>query len=94
MSDRNGGTAQPPDDQGQVREDRGGWISGPSLSEDEFKLAGLRERFPRWKFWRGQHTRAWWACPPPGGVQALLSADDLDGLAGMVADVETWESGS
>jgi hypothetical protein len=80
------------DDPGPVRPDRGGWLSGPALSEDEVKLRELRTEHPDWVLWFGRFTKSWWAAPPPPG-QALINAPDLDALEAMILDIETWEGG-
>lgn len=64
-------------------------VTAPISEDDGIKLAGLRTLWPRWTFWKGEHTGSWWAMPPPG-VRTLINADDLDRLAAMVADVESW----
>jgi hypothetical protein len=42
-------------------------------------LDHLRAAFRGWTFWRGEHTRSYWAMPPRGGD--LISADSPAGLA-------------
>jgi hypothetical protein len=78
------------DDPGPVRPDRGGWLSGPSLPEDEVKLAELRAAHPGWTIWWGKHTESWWAAPPPGLISSLLNDTDPDRLEAKILDVETW----
>jgi hypothetical protein len=45
-------------------------------------LDGLRAAFPGFTFWRGEHTRSYWALPPRGGE--LISADSPAGLAELL----------
>jgi hypothetical protein len=68
-------------------------MSTPGSEDDGIKLAGLRRRYPQWTIWRGKHTGSWWAMPPPG-VLTLVNADDLDRLEALIADIESWETGS
>jgi poly(3-hydroxyalkanoate) synthetase len=63
-----------------------------SHGEEDLTLAALQARWPRWTIWRGKHTGSWWAMPPPG-ILTLVNADDLDTLAGKIADIESWETG-
>jgi Domain of unknown function (DUF397) len=49
-------------------------------------LDGLRAAHPGWTFWRGEHTRSYWAMPPAGGE--LLSAGTVEELAAAVAGHE------
>ena len=46
-------------------------------------ITGLRAEFPAWTFWRGEHTRSYWAMPPWGGE--LLSADSPEALGVIVS---------
>ncbi|HUY47376.1 MAG TPA: hypothetical protein VMV92_16860 [Streptosporangiaceae bacterium] len=73
-------------------DDRGGWLSGPSLPEDDVMLAELRAQHPQWTIWKGKHTGSWWACPPPG-VLSLIDAPDLGQLEAKILDIEAWETG-
>jgi hypothetical protein len=66
-------------------------MTGPTSDEDA-KLAALRERYPRWSIWKGRHTGRWWAMPRRP-LTALVDAPDLDQLAAKIADVEAWEPG-
>jgi hypothetical protein len=49
-------------------------------------LDGLRAGHPGWTFWRGRHTRDYWAMPPRGGN--LLSAGTAEELARQVREQE------
>jgi hypothetical protein len=80
------------DDPGQVRPDRGGWISGPQVSEEDVRLVEVRAVHPGWTIWKGKQTGSWWACPPPPAT-LLLEAADLDALETKILDVEAWLSG-
>jgi uncharacterized protein DUF397 len=42
-------------------------------------LDGLRAAYPGFTFWRGEHTRAYWAMPPRDGE--LIGADSTAALA-------------
>jgi hypothetical protein len=47
-------------------------------------LDGLRAAFPGHTFWRGEHTRSYWALAPRGGE--LISADSAEDLGRKVED--------
>jgi Domain of unknown function (DUF397) len=46
-------------------------------------LDDLRAAFPGWTFWRGEHTRSYWAMPPRG---QLISADSPEHLAAKIGE--------
>jgi hypothetical protein len=54
------------------------------------QLARLKEQFPGWSFWQGEHTGDFWAAPPPGGPQGLLSAATVPELEALVREAESW----
>ncbi|HEY2488839.1 MAG TPA: hypothetical protein VGI37_05010 [Streptosporangiaceae bacterium] len=58
-------------------------------SEDsqDAELARLRQRFPRWRIWRGRATGDYWAMPPRDhpGFRQLISAGDIGELAQRLA---------
>jgi hypothetical protein len=58
-------------------------------SEDsqDAELARLRQRFPRWRIWRGRATGDYWAMPPRDhpAFRQLISAGDLRELAQRLA---------
>jgi hypothetical protein len=47
-------------------------------------LARLRTKYPAWRFWRGDQTDEFWACPPKDGDQMLLSASSVAVLETLV----------
>jgi Domain of unknown function (DUF397) len=54
-------------------------------------LDGLRAAHPGWTFWRGEHTRSYWAMPPAGGN--LLSATTTAELGVIVRAAATGKAG-
>jgi hypothetical protein len=58
-------------------------------SEDsqDAELARLRQRFPRWRIWRGRATGDYWAMPPRDhpAFHQLISAGDIRELAERLA---------
>jgi hypothetical protein len=58
-------------------------------SEDsqDAELAQLRQRFPRWRIWRGRATGDYWAMPPRDhpAFRQLISAGDIRELAQRLA---------
>ncbi|HEV2451404.1 MAG TPA: hypothetical protein VGS62_05715 [Streptosporangiaceae bacterium] len=54
------------------------------------ELERLRQRYPRWRIWRGHTTGDYWAMPPRGHPVArdLISASDADDLARRLAEAE------
>jgi hypothetical protein len=58
-------------------------------SEDsqDAELARLRQRFPRWRIWRGRATGDYWAMPPRDhpAFRQLISAGDIRELAERLA---------
>lgn len=61
-------------------------------SEDgqEAELVQLRQRFPRWRIWRGRATGDYWAMPPRDhpAFRKLISAGDIGELAERIARAE------
>jgi hypothetical protein len=61
-------------------------------SEDsqEAELVQLRQRFPRWRIWRGRTTGDYWAMPPRDhpAFRQLISADDIGELAQRLTRAE------
>jgi hypothetical protein len=61
-------------------------------SEDgqEAELVRLRQRFPRWRIWRGRATGDYWAMPPRDhpAFRKLISAGDISELAQRIARAE------
>jgi hypothetical protein len=51
------------------------------------ELARLRQRFPRWRIWRGRTTGDYWAMPPRDhpAFRQLVSAGDIGELARRLA---------
>jgi hypothetical protein len=86
---------EPPhdDDEGQVRPDRGGWVSGPALPEHDVRLAELRAAHPDWLIWWGKFTESWWAAPPPSLMYALINDADPDRLEAAILDIEAGQGG-
>jgi hypothetical protein len=54
------------------------------------ELARLRQRFPRWRIWRGRATGDYWALPPRDhpAFRQLISADDIGELARRLAQAD------
>jgi hypothetical protein len=54
------------------------------------ELARLRQRFPRWRIWRGRATGDYWAMPPRDhpAFRKLISAGDIGELAQRLAQAE------
>jgi len=61
-------------------------------SEDsqDAELARLRQRFPRWRIWRGRATGDYWAMPPRDhpAFRKMNSAGDIGELAQRLAQAE------
>ena len=68
--------------------DRGG-------DSQDAELARLRQRFPRWRIWRGRATGDYWALPPRDhpAFRQLISADDIGELARRLAQADGRRSG-
>lgn len=56
----------------------------------EAELVQLRQRFPRWRIWRGRATGDYWAMPPRDhpAFRKLISAGDIGELAQRIAQAE------
>jgi hypothetical protein len=54
------------------------------------ELDRLRNRYPRWRIWRGHSTGTYWAMPPRDHptVHELIGAPDISGLAHRLAEAE------
>jgi hypothetical protein len=64
--------------------------AGRSEDSQEAELARLRQRFPRWRIWRGRATGDYWAMPPRDhpASRKLISASDIGELAQRLARAE------
>jgi hypothetical protein len=54
------------------------------------ELVRLRQRYPRWRIWRGRATGDYWAMPPRDhpAFRELISAGDIRELAHRLAQAE------
>jgi hypothetical protein len=61
-----------------------------SQDSQEAELVRLRQRFPRWRIWRGRTTGDYWALPPRDhpACRELISAGDIGELAQRLARAE------
>jgi hypothetical protein len=50
-------------------------------------LDHLRAACPGWSFWRGEHTRSYWAMPPGG--DELIDAETAEELTRTVTEART-----